>query len=43
MANPTIAEALLDRLVQPVYRIKLKGTPCEPDSQILQNNALNQP
>ncbi|MXZ58494.1 MAG: hypothetical protein F4Z16_08440 [Rhodothermaceae bacterium] len=25
MANPTIADALLDRLVQPAYRIELKG------------------
>ena len=25
MANPTIADALLDRLVQPAYRIQLKG------------------
>ncbi len=25
MANPTIANALLDRLVQPAYRIELKG------------------
>ena len=24
MANPTIAHALLDRLVQPAYRIQLK-------------------
>lgn len=25
MANPTIADALLDRLAQPAYRIQLKG------------------
>ncbi|MDE2770599.1 MAG: hypothetical protein OXI44_05430 [Bacteroidota bacterium] len=25
MANPTIADALLDRLVQSAYRVQLKG------------------
>ena len=25
MANPTIADAILDRLVQPAYRIELSG------------------
>ena len=25
MANPTIADAILDRLIQPAYRIELKG------------------
>ncbi len=25
MPNPTLADAILDRLVQPAYRIKLKG------------------
>ncbi len=25
MANPTLADALLDRLVQPAYRMELKG------------------
>ena len=25
MPNPTLADAILDRLVQPAYRIKLEG------------------
>ncbi len=25
MANPTIADAILDRLIQPAYRIELEG------------------